>query len=865
MDREEFEARFPVRLNHQQLEAVRAVQGPVLLLAVPGSGKTTVLVARLGYMIYVCGIQPEKILTVTYTVAATRDMRRRFASFFGQEMADRLEFRTINGICARIIGQFSRMIGKRPFQLVTDEKKTAAVLSGIYEDVEGEWPTEGDLRDVRTLITYIKNSMLSEEEIRQEFQTGAGRRRSGTFPGSGSERAGRQRSGPFPGSGADRTGRYGDRREDSRPQTDINIAEIYQRYNRWLRQNSLMDYDDQMVYALAMLRRSPDLLTLLQDTYPYICVDEAQDTSKIQHTILSLLASRDGNLFMVGDEDQSIYGFRAAYPEALTGFEKDHPGARVLLMEENYRSGPEIISMADRFIRRNTLRHAKSMRAGSRGEPGKNGAQERGVPQQGPAQVREIGLKGRRAQYTYLAKVGASLAETGSGTRDDLLQNPSRKNPGPVTAVLYRNNESAVGLVDRLDREGVPFRIRNAEIAFFTHRTVGDIRAVLRLCLDPSDTDSFMRIYYRFNLYLKKDQARRICDRSRALGIGVLDAAIGDVPAIRRRGDRDGASPGKMAEKTSGSAAGLNLPSGALPTLHANAVRGLKNFRTQLRQMKKDRGDEAVERIVRDMGYGDNLDGRGLSDSRIFTLRSIGAGTDSPAALLDRLDQLYEILANREMDPACPFVLSTIHASKGLEYDTVYLMDVTDGTFPETVPDDTGRMTAQERAAFEEERRVFYVGVTRARNRLNIFTLPGMSVFADEFFGREKDTGSGGTKGKGGSYTGNGISDLLHGMLEEDRDGGAPGRGSRAGQGRRGRAVIKPQNPYADLSGRKKVAPGKLQAYIRSLGPGLAVTHASYGEGAVVSLDGKKIRIRFEDRERVFSIETLCAQDLLKF
>ena len=817
MDREEFEARFPVRLNHQQLEAVRAVQGPVLLLAVPGSGKTTVLVARLGYMIYVCGIQPEKILTVTYTVAATRDMRRRFASFFGQEMADRLEFRTINGICARIIGQFSRMIGKRPFQLVTDEKKTAAVLSGIYEDVEGEWPTEGDLRDVRTLITYIKNSMLSEEEIRQEFQA------------------------------------------------DINIAEIYQRYNRWLRQNSLMDYDDQMVYALAMLRRSPDLLALLQDTYPYICVDEAQDTSKIQHTILSLLASRDGNLFMVGDEDQSIYGFRAAYPEALTGFEKDHPGARVLLMEENYRSGLEIISMADRFIRRNTLRHAKSMRAGNLGEPGKNGAQETGVPQQVPAQVREIGLKGRRAQYTYLAKVGASLAETGSGTRDDLLRNPSRKSPGPVTAVLYRNNESAVGLVDRLDREGVPFRIRNAEIAFFTHRTVGDIRAVLRLCLDPSDTDSFMRIYYRFNLYLKKDQARRICDRSRALGIGVLDAAIGDVPAIRRRGDRDGASPGKMAEKTSGSAAGLNLPSGPLPTLHANAVRGLKNFRTQLRQMKKDRGDEAVERIVRDMGYGDNLDGRGLSDSRIFTLRSIGAGTDSPAALLERLDQLYELFANKEMDPACPFVLSTIHASKGLEYDTVYLMDVTDGTFPETVPDDTGRMTAQERAAFEEERRVFYVGVTRARNRLNIFTLPGMSVFADEFFGREKGAGSGGTKGKGGSYTGNGISDLLHGMLEEDRDGGAPGRGSRAGQGRRGRAVIKPQNPYADLSGRKKVAPGKLQAYIRSLGPGLAVTHAAYGEGAVVSLDGKKIRIRFEDRERVFSIETLCAQDLLKF
>ena len=144
-------------LNAQQSEAVKTVEGPVLLLAVPGSGKTTVLVLRLGYMILNCGIAPENILTVTYTVAATQDMAKRFAGYFGGELAARLEFRTINGICAKIIAYYSRAIGKKPFELVTDEKSTAGILTQIYQQVEQNWPTEADLRNVRTLITYIKN------------------------------------------------------------------------------------------------------------------------------------------------------------------------------------------------------------------------------------------------------------------------------------------------------------------------------------------------------------------------------------------------------------------------------------------------------------------------------------------------------------------------------------------------------------------------------------------------------------------------------------------------------------------------------------------------------------------------------------
>ena len=287
----EFYNQFSIQLNEQQQSAVQSVTGPVLLLAVPGSGKTTVLVTRLGYMIFCRGIAPEKILTVTYTVAATKDMSERFASRFGQDLADRLEFRTINGICARVIQYYGRKTARTAFSLLTDEKRISAILSAIYQKAERVYPTEGDLKNVRTLITYIKNRMLNEKEIEALDET-----------------------------------------------SEIRISAIYKEYCKHLRENQLMDYDDQMVYAYNMLRKIPWLLEYFQDQYPYICVDEAQDTSKIQHAIIALLASRTENLFMVGDEDQSIYGFRAAYPEALYAFDGNnkstsHDALRIVLVD----------------------------------------------------------------------------------------------------------------------------------------------------------------------------------------------------------------------------------------------------------------------------------------------------------------------------------------------------------------------------------------------------------------------------------------------------------------------------------------------------------------------------------------------------
>ena len=613
MDWNEFVNTFPIQLNQQQQEAVQSTEGAVLLLAVPGSGKTTVLVTRLGYMIYCRNIHPESILTVTYTVAATKDMSKRFADRFGEEMAEKLEFRTINGICAKIIQYYGRKIGKTPFELVKEEKNTTGMLVKICQEHGMGYPTESDLKNVRTMITYIKNMLLNDKEIQKLEE-----------------------------------------------ESDIRIRGIYQAYCSQMREKKWMDYDDQMLYAYKMLRMDSRLLEHFQNLYPYICVDEAQDTSKIQHAIIALLAAKSENLFMVGDEDQSIYGFRAAYPEALLDFEKDHPGARVLLMEENFRSNAKIVSAADKFIQKNTLRHEKHMKA----------AREAG------ADIRKISLKSRKAQYVYLMKIAQECSTE--------------------TAVLYRDNECAIPLIDLLERKHIPYRMRNAELSFFTHRTVLDIQNIIRFAMNPKDTELFMQIYYRLKLFFRKEDALNYTNISKEKDIPVWDAI---------------------------------LQYGNLEEYQQNHVRSL---RRQMKKLLDMTGDKAVDQILVYMGYQDYLKKMGMNANKLEIVKMIGSREDSPEKLLERLKELERIIREKKEERECRFILSTMHASKGLEYDTVYLLDVVDGILPEKVLTSMNTASKEEIGAYEEERRLFYVGATRAKNQLNIFATGKPSRFCNE-------------------------------------------------------------------------------------------------------------------------------------
>ena len=742
MEWKEFETTFSVKLNQQQKEAVQSTKGPVLLLAVPGSGKTTVLVTRLGYMIYCKNIPPESILTVTYTVAATKDMSERFAVRFGEDMAKRLEFRTINGICARIIQYYGRRIGKTPFELVKDEKATTGMLIRICQDHGMGYPTESDLKNVRTLITYIKNMMLNEEELQKLEE-----------------------------------------------ESDIRIAGIYREYCRQMREQKLMDYDDQMLYAYNILRKDPGVLAYFQNRYPYICVDEAQDTSKIQHAIIALLAAGTGNLFMVGDEDQSIYGFRAAYPEALLSFEKKHPGAKVLLMEENFRSNAKIVEAADKFIQKNTLRHEKHMRA----------AREAG------ADIREISLKSRKAQYVYLMKA-AQECTTGMAGMSGSEEHRGRADASVTeTAVLYRDNECAIPLIDLLERKNIPYRMRNADLSFFTHRTVLDVQNIIRFAMDPKDTELFMQIYYRLKLFFNKKDALRYAQISQEKDMEVLDAA---------------------------------LKYGNLEKYQEDNIRNLKRQMVRILNMP---GDEAVNQILTYMGYQDYLKKMGMNANKLETVKLIGSRVESPEKLLERLEELRTIIQEKVSDKDCPFILSTMHASKGLEYDTVYLLDVMDGILPEKVLANSRTASKEELETYEEERRLFYVGVTRAKNQLNVFMTNKPSKFCSELLGkrnlRENQQKEYAGIKKWGDYSPAGTY-------------GIKGNGMYHGYGTGHGSQKQPGKSYQELAD--------------ALGEGMIVKHKKFGEGVVVDMEGEHIRIQFGDNVKNMDLKVLARLGMLE-
>ena len=600
MKRREFADKYMKKLNRQQRRAVYADEGHTLLLAVPGSGKTTVLVLRLGYLLLVKGVEPENVLTVSYTRAATGEMKERFAALFGSEWAERMEWRTINGLSATVVSWYARNVsGNEPFALLDNEGELNRLVRDVYRSRNRELPPDATVKDVRTAITYCKNMLLTEKEIGgKKWET-------------------------------------------------TNFPDVYKMYNEELRRRSSMDYDDQMVYALTILRSKPEVLRHFRSRFRHISVDEAQDTSRIQHEIIRLLAGDSESLFMVGDEDQSIYGFRAAWPEALLHFEENYKGARVLKMEENFRSGRQIVELAQRFVEKSPDRFPKTLRAFRKEE----------------AALRLFPVMWRENQYQQLLQVA--------------------KNCDRDTAVLYRNNDSALPLIDLLEREGVPYRCRAADVAFFSHRIVGDVCDILRFALNERDCDCFLRIYYKLGRYISKGAAMAAVGRAKRSGKSVLRelAALKDAPDY--------------------------------------VTNAAIELQVQLKTLRADTGPALMEHLWRAVGYGNYVDEHQMDGEKYPILLLLAAHTGGIEDFLHRLQELRELIANHRNDPGVPFLLSTIHSSKGLEYDRVYLLDVHDGVLPSITAADARNEEEKKTAA--EERRLLYVAMTRAKNELCFF------------------------------------------------------------------------------------------------------------------------------------------------
>ncbi len=609
MDKEEFDRKYTGRLNRQQSEAVHAVEGAVLLLAVPGSGKTTVLVTRLGYMLCCCGIPADKILTMTYTKAATREMEQRFVRLFGEDCPKIPEFRTINGVSSKIINSYSKTHGRRKVPQLIEDESLSKLVSNLYHELSGEFATQGSIKELRKYITYVKNSMLDKEEI-DELDTGFEK-----FP------------------------------------------ELYKKYNAKLRKQSWMDYDDQMVYAKRILEHYPDILAHFQNMFPYICVDESQDTSKIQHAIIQLLAQKSGNIFMVGDEDQSIYGFRSAYPEALVQFEQTYPDSQVLLMEENYRSTPEILRLADDFIRQNRGRHPKTIHP----------------TRASGADVQLITVSSRADQYTWLTHIAS-------------------QHDGEM-AILYRNNDSALPLIDWLDRQGIPYYCKQMDDTYFTHRIVTDIKDIIAFAHNGQNAETFLRIYYKCGGGISRKAAEDACERSRGSGKTILEELLSS------------------------------------PQLSPYARGRIADLIDLLPQILRENSRQGLKLIWHEMHYKDYVEQQKLDTNKFEILCLLAEQEPSLDALLDRLDKLRSLVITPSEPSENAVLLSTIHSSKGLEYDTVYLLDVLDGILPVvSAPKDES-----EQGQYQEERRLFYVAVTRAKNHLYLFFCANQSsAFIEE-------------------------------------------------------------------------------------------------------------------------------------
>lgn len=606
-----------VVLSDQQAQAVVAPAGQVLLLAVPGAGKTTVVTAHAAHLIQNKKVPPQGLLILTYNRSAAKDMQRRWERFFGDDIPEAPKFSTIHSFCYRLLGEYARLRGTHMPRLLEGEDTggKSRILGGIYKEITGRFLAEDALSRIQNLLGYCVNMRQSPQEV---------------AVGEAAELE--------------------------------CFAELAQRYTSWKRENDCMDFDDMQLFAHTALARSPALRERFALRYSHVLVDEAQDTSRLQQELIGLL-TRD-NLFMVGDEDQSIYGFRGAYPQGLLDFFKRYPKALLLKLEQNYRSTPEIVAAAGKLIAANTLRYPKNLFTA---RPSGSG-------------VQVVSAVPMERQYRTIAEECAKMAKTGS------------------CAVLYRTSLSAIGVATELAGLGVAYSASESRMGYTTDFVTRDISNILRLVQDPGNAQAFRQVYFRLGCGINRETEKLAAAAPREDILGwLIDSA-----------DRDDRSTARMMF-----------------------------VRRTLARMAKKTPTLQVDDIMEELGYLDTLEKRGPAGyttssylQRLTIIRRFAVDCDTDAALLERLATAEKLLVTPRIpgQPRPRIRLSTVHSAKGQEYDHVIIADALEGIFP--AGDVVEYSSLNQKEPMEEETRLFYTAMTRAKNSLTIYA-PG------EGFGRE--------------------------------------------------------------------------------------------------------------------------------
>ncbi|MHA6260200.1 ATP-dependent helicase [Sporosarcina sp. CAU 1771] len=700
-----------IQLNEVQKKAVTETEGPMLLLACPGSGKTTTLIMRIGYLIEEKKVDAKRIKAITFSKASARDMSERFQQFFPD--SDPVDFSTIHSLAFMIARMYLEKQGMT-YELIEGRGQGRQsinkmfLLKKISKEVLRDECTDDEIASLSTFISSIKNKMLLPEMWKNL-------------------------KGPVEKAGS--------------------IALKYEEYKMQQQGHLLLDFDDMLTLAEEGLRKDEQLCEQIRDRYDYLLTDESQDTSFVQHKIVEHLASFHGNICVVADDDQTIYTWRGAEPDYLLNFKSVYPDAQVLMMERNYRSSKEIVDVSAKFIKRNEKRYAKEMHT-------ENAAKM-------PIIIKQLDDPKRQLEYvTY-----------------ELLGEKELKE----VAILFRNNASSTMYVSELHRRGIPFYMKDADDKFFSHWVVEDILNFMRLSFNTERKDILAKVIMKMNLFVSKSMVTTFTNTGTTGN--VFDVFINTVE------------------------------------LKGSQIKKLTQYKAVYSSIVEERPAQVIRKIRQDLGYEAALKSRaekfGYRIDNILgildTLEGIASQLRTMVEFANRLKELEQAVQNAKFNPVENAVtLSTFHSAKGLEFRRVFMIDLVQGIIPSTEDE-------MNDTQLEEARRLFYVGMTRAKEQLELLS----------FKRNDKDY-------KEDSRFLNEVRGIL-----------LPPKVNEV----KVKAPIKKMNV--------SINPHGIQ-HQKELKIGLNVKHRVFGHGEIIGLAPTEIHIQFEKNEKKLDLDTILSRGLLE-
>jgi len=616
-------------LNAAQQEAVETVEGPVLVLAGPGSGKTRVLTHRVACLVREHGVPPRQIMAVTFTNKAAREMKDRLYRLLGDQLGE-LTIGTFHAICARILRREAEAAGISPQYVIYD---TSDQL-GLVRQAVRALNLDEKLYTPQAMLNRIsaaKNELLLPADVQ------------------------------------------------ARTYREEVARRVYERYQALLAESNALDFDDLLMKTVQLFRQDGDALARYQRRYPFILVDEWQDTNIAQYELVKLLAGKRANLFVVGDEDQSIYRFRGADYRNVARFREDYPQARVILLEQNYRSTQTILDVANSVIARNVHRHPKQLYTDKGGGPQISVVEAYDEQEEGDLVVSEI----------------QRLAARGQVRLGDC-------------AVMYRTNAQSRPLEDAFVRRGMPYKLVGAT-RFYERREIKDVMAYLRLVHNPYDSMGLARIMNVPPRGIGQQTISQLAAWATELGVPVYAAlqVLTEEEGRQPKVNSEEPSSGARAQPPFGKrATGMLLAFGAL-------IEDLIRLQRQVSLL------EFLDQVLEKTGYAafvrDGTDEGMTRWENILELRTVArdyADLPPETALTTFLEEvaLVSDIDNLDERVDAPTLL-TLHAAKGLEFPVVFIVGMEEKLFPHS-------RSMEDPEQMEEERRLCYVGVTRAKELL---------------------------------------------------------------------------------------------------------------------------------------------------